>query len=68
MADMEYDLMSYCIRHWGKWWANHFIRNKEVDKVYGSLRKLDLGTIIAILGDGSIDYQRHIKIKNKLGL
>jgi len=38
--DMERELMSYCIRNEGKWWANHFFRNKEVNQLYDKLRRL----------------------------
>lgn len=61
IADMESDLMDYCLFQKGKWWANHFFRNREVNDLYGYLRRLDLGTIIAILGNGGPDYKKHIR-------
>ncbi len=49
--DAEYDLMSYCLNKKSKWWANHFFRNKEVDKLYSQLRKLSLSEIGKIIGE-----------------
>ena len=63
--DLEYDLMDYCIKHRGKWWANHFFRNIEVNNLYHYLRKFDPGTVIAIVSRGDSDYQRHIDFYNK---
>lgn len=54
--DVEYDLMKYCIKQKGKWWANHFFRNKEVNELYAKLRSVDIGTVIAIMGCGCSDY------------
>ena len=74
IADFEYDLMSYCIKmkgkwlcsHISKWWCLHIFRNKEVNDLYHFLKEQDLGTIIAILGDGGPDYQKHIDIGKRL--
>ncbi len=59
--DLEYDLMSYCLKLKGKWWANYFFKNKEVDELYDYLRKLDVGTVVAILGCGCSKYEEHIE-------
>ena len=37
--DLEYELMNWCLRARGKWWANHFFRNREVNVLYFVLRK-----------------------------
>ena len=58
IADIEYDLMSYCLKHKGKWWANHLFRNKEVNVLYDRLRSQSFGTVIAIL-DKSIIISNH---------
>lgn len=47
--DLEYDLMKVCLKFKGKWWANHFFRNAEVNNMYQTLRKLDAGTVICIV-------------------
>ncbi len=52
VADIECELMSYCLKYRGKWWANHFFYNKAVKNLYGRLRQLGVGTVIAILGSG----------------
>jgi hypothetical protein len=44
----------------GKWWANHFFRNREANTFYNHLRVQDLGTVIEILGCGCPNYQIHI--------
>lgn len=64
--DLEYDLMRYCLRHWGKWWATHFWQNKEAKEKYQEIRGLDAGTVIAILGDGGKDYKKHIEMYNEV--
>ena len=50
LDDIEEELMSYCLKEKGKWWANHFFYNKEVNYLYSELRKLDLGTLFTLLG------------------
>ena len=50
--DVEYELMKYCLRLKGRWWANHFFRNKEVMELYSRLRSLNLGTVLAIVESG----------------
>ncbi len=60
----EHDLMSYCLKYKGKWWANHFFRNKEVNNLYAELRIQDIGTVVSILEDNSSDYKKHIKLGN----
>ena len=40
--DFEHELMCYCLKEKGKWWANHFFRNKEVNDFYSYLRGLPL--------------------------
>jgi len=49
VADIEDKLMDYCLKHKGKWWANHFFRNKEVNELYSKLRGQKLITVLAIL-------------------
>lgn len=58
--DLEHDLMRYCLKHKGKWWANHWFRNCEVNELYSKLRGLDAGTVICIVQSGDADYQKHI--------
>lgn len=60
VADLECDLMSYCIKHKGRWWANHWFRNRKVNELYSKLRGLGIGTVIAIVGNGGPNYQKHI--------
>ena len=62
ISDTECDLMSYCLKHKGKWWANHFFNNQEVKILYHILRNLDIGIVFAILGDGGPDYGKHIRM------
>ena len=64
--DLEYDLMSYCLKHWGKWWATHFWPNREAKEMYAKLRALDAGTVIAILGDGGSDWEKQVRIYNEV--
>lgn len=40
--DIEYKLMSFCLKKKGKWWASHFFRNKEVNEMYFKLRSMPL--------------------------
>ena len=47
--DLEYDLMTYCIKKEGKWWANHFFRNKEVNDLYYKLRKKPIDEVREVL-------------------
>ena len=49
MDDIEYDLMSYCIKLKGKWWANHWFRNMDVNTLYGTLRILSFSIVWDIL-------------------
>jgi len=49
IQDLEYDLMRYCLKRKGKWWANHCFRNKEVNNLYRKLRKKSLSDIYEIL-------------------
>jgi len=49
IADLESELMSHCLKEKGKWWANHFFRNKEVNNLYSELRALPLDDIFEIL-------------------
>ena len=58
--DLEYDLMKYCLKLKGRWWANHFFRNREVNELYLELRSLDASTVVAIVNSGCNNYQRHI--------
>lgn len=63
---IEHNLMSYCLKHKGKWWANHFFRNKEVNNLYAKLRGQDISTVRAIFKDNSSDYKKHIKLGNQI--
>jgi len=47
--NLEYDLMEYCLKMKGKWWANHFFRNKEVNDMYAKLRKMDIADVYKIV-------------------
>ena len=58
--DLEYDLKSYCLKQKGRWWANHLFCNKGVNDLYNKLRRIDAGTVIAIVGNGGPNYQEHI--------
>ncbi len=49
VADMEYALMSYCLKKKGRWWANHFFRNREVNEQYARLRIKPIGDIISFI-------------------
>lgn len=60
-ADMEAELMSYCLKWTGKWWANHFFRNREANELYAHLRSLDAGTVAAILGCGCVHWEHHLE-------
>lgn len=47
--DLEYRLMSYCLKKKGRFWANHFFRNKEVNDLYSKLRKKSIDEVLEIL-------------------
>lgn len=47
--DIEYDLMKYCLKKKGKWWANHFFRNKDVNDLYAQLRRRNLDEVLKII-------------------
>jgi hypothetical protein len=47
--ELEYRLMSYCLKQKGKFWANHFFRNKEVNDLYSKLRKKNVDEVVEIL-------------------
>lgn len=47
--DLEYQLMSYCLKKKGKWWATHLFRNKEVNDFYSRLRKKNIDEVIELL-------------------
>ena len=47
--DKECELMKYCLKQKGKWWANHFFRNKEVDDLYIELRSKPLEEVNKVL-------------------
>jgi hypothetical protein len=42
IADIECELMDYCLKREGVWWANHFFRNKKVNDLYAKLRSKSL--------------------------
>lgn len=50
ISDLEYDLMEFCLREKGKWWANHYFRNKEVNDLYFKLRNLRAIDVFHIIG------------------
>lgn len=54
--DLEQELMDYCLQKKGKWWANHFFRNKEVSELYARLRRLSADEVRKILYHD--EYQR----------
>lgn len=45
VGDLEFDLMSFCLKKKGRWWANHFFRNREVNELYAWLRQKSLGDV-----------------------
>ncbi len=49
IQDMEYNLMCYCLKQKGKWWANHWFRNKEVNDLYYNLRRKKLDELFKII-------------------
>jgi hypothetical protein len=49
MHDIEYDLMCYCLKKEGKWWANHFFYNKSVRELYFELRKKSLDDVFELI-------------------
>ena len=65
VRDLEHDLMAYCLKHKGKWWANHFFRNREVTDLYFQLRTLNAGTVMCIT-QGDENYQKHIDLYDNL--
>jgi hypothetical protein len=60
-SDLQHDLIKYCIRHWGKWWATPYFYNREVGERFAEIRRFDVGTVVAIVGNGGPDYQRYTK-------
>jgi len=54
MADIEYELMGCCLREKGKWWANHFFCNKEVNSLYFKRRVLSLGEVLEIINTAKL--------------
>lgn len=66
IRDLEFDLMSYCLKQRGRWWANHFFRNREATELYKKLRGLDPGTVMAIVGCGCSDYEKHIRVYEEI--
>ena len=49
MNDLEYELMSYCLKLKGKGLANHWFRNMDVNTLYGTLRSLSFSIVWDIL-------------------
>ena len=60
-GDLEYELMGYCLKQEGCWWACHAFRNQEVNSLYGKLRGQPLKTVLAILSDGGPNYIQYIQ-------
>ena len=44
-CDTEYDIMCYCLKQKGTWWANHFFYNKEVGDLYSEIRSLPIDQV-----------------------
>lgn len=59
--DLEYEIMKYCLRREGKWWANHYFRNKEVNDLYYEILKLPLEQTQTLIQRG-MNERKH---KNK---
>lgn len=49
VADLECELMAYCLKQKGKWWANHCFRNRAVNKLYSKLRRLSAGEVMGLV-------------------
>ena len=47
--DVSYDVMEYCLNACGKWWANHFFRNKEVNEMYADQISKPLNEVFRIV-------------------
>ena len=58
--DMNQRIMSYALKHRGRWWANHFFRNREVDFLYQKIRALDFLTVGKIVDCGCSDWVSHV--------
>lgn len=61
MRDLEYELMCYCLKIKGRWWANHYFRNKSVNELYDKLRGVEVGTVMCIVQDGGPNYNRYLE-------
>lgn len=51
MFDIECDIMTYCLKKKGKWWANHFFYNREVKELYTSIRSKSVHEVTSIIED-----------------
>lgn len=52
ILDIECDIMAYCLKKSGKWWANHFFYNKEVKELYSLIRSKSLSEVLLIIRKG----------------
>ncbi|MEE9540516.1 MAG: hypothetical protein V3V85_03360 [Candidatus Thorarchaeota archaeon] len=59
--DLEIDLMKYCVKHRGTRFWHRIVPNQAARALYGRLRKLDASTVIAIVGNGGPDFEKHIQ-------
>jgi len=62
---LEQDLMKYCIKKVGPWWATRFFYTAEVGKLYDSLRALEYATVVRILfaGDHEEIFRKELSKK-----
>ena len=51
IKDIEGDIMSYCLKKRGKWWATHFFWNREVDELYDEIRSKDVDEVMKIIDE-----------------
>lgn len=49
VSDAEYCLMRYCLKKEGRWWANHFFRNRAVNGLYFILRAKPIGEVFDLM-------------------
>lgn len=49
VSDVEYCLMSYCLKKEGRWWANHFFRNRSANGLYSILRAKPISEVFDLL-------------------
>lgn len=50
IKNTNHHLMTYCLEHKGKWWANRLFKNKEVKTLFDEIKETkDLGKILILL-------------------